>query len=847
MGHMRILNWTGIILLFLLPCHGAEVFELSKDNFDQRPGGKEADSIAGDFVLKSAKVEAVISGDLPMRRANMGAYYGDGNHTPGCLYDFTAAGADNDQLTVFSPCLLKRDVTHVRILPDDDPATAAVETWISAATSNSKLDISHEYRVHDDWNGILISTTFHNHSDKPITQNIYDHWTQMRVQGSTKGIRWADSIDPADKCGYAFAWVTEGGAVDAESRITKRANRRLNIEIAAGETLKIARFMAVGNSPAEAVGLVAEVRRKLNVSPLSLQLTATDSTSPTNAKVVFLQDSKTSPAAYPDDEGNIAFPWFVGTHSIEVSDIGRDSVKQEIALEVNKPFSQTVDLPALSRVKFSITAEGGETPCKIQFIPRQGTAKPNLGPTDRAHGCVDQWHSETGIFTVPLPPGEYQIAVTRGPEFNRYTEIIDLKEGKEIKVTTDLKRVVKTPGWVSTDFHNHSTPSGDNTCGVDDRLINLAAEHIEFAPTTEHNRLYDWQPYIEKLKIDKYIKTVPGMELTGRGAHLNCFPLNPEPTKQDSGAPVWNKDPRISAISLQNWQKQDPDRWVHLNHPDMSENFVDRDRDGEADGGFAWFGKFINGLETQNYRTSEILSKAPFKVGPAKTGLGKQVTVFREFIWLQLLNQGLEVWGVGVADAHHVHGNGVGSWRTYIPSSSDNPAEIDWREMSVNARKGQMILSSGPYLEVATENGTIAGGRESGSSNVKLKVKVQCPDWMIFDRLQVLINGRQVEKYNYTKTNNGKMFKAGTVRFDETISLDLKEDAHIIVVAMGEHGNLAALYGTSTQAGIRPCAYNNPIYIDIDGNGFQPNGDTLGFDLPVGRLSVQKVEVLLGR
>jgi len=56
---------------------------------------------------------------------------------------------------------------------------------------------------------------------------------------------------------------------------------------------------------------------------------------------------------------------------------------------------------------------------------------------------------------------------------------------------------------------------------------------------------------------------------------------------------------------------------------------------------------------------------------------------------------------------------------------------------------------------------------------------------------------------------------------------------------MGENSNLSVGYGSSTQAKLKPCAYHNPIFIDIDGNGFTPNGDNLGFDLLTGKLSVE--------
>jgi hypothetical protein len=34
---------------------------------------------------------------------------------------------------------------------------------------------------------------------------------------------------------------------------------------------------------------------------------------------------------------------------------------------------------------------------------------------------------------------------------------------------------------------------------------------------------------------------------------------------------------------------------------------------------------------------------------------------------------------------------------------------------------------------------------------------------------------------------------------------------------------------------MRPVAFTNPIYVDVDGKGFQPNGDTLGRPLLVAR------------
>ncbi|MFT5108404.1 MAG: hypothetical protein ACI9UA_004048, partial [Pseudoalteromonas tetraodonis] len=443
-------------------------------------------------------------------------------------------------------------------------------------------------------------------------------------------------------------------------------------------------------------------------------------------------------------------------------------------------------------------------------------------------------------------PSKYTIIITRGIEFGAFNREIELEPGETKKLSATLIRQVQTPGWVSTDFHNHSTPSGDNTCGTDDRLINLAAEHIEFAPTTEHNRLFDWTPNIKRLGLDDEIATVPGLELTGSGAHINSFPFKPDPTKQDGGAPVWSKDPRLSALTLRNHQSSEPDRWVHLNHPDMVENFVDSNGDGRVDGGFVNLGQMIDGLETQNGNYQNILHDSPYLISK-KIGPKGRVSHCREFIWLQLLNQGHRIWAIAVADAHSVFGNGVGGWRTYVRSSTDTPAEIDWREMSRNAKAGQMILSNGPYLEVIAGDNTLAGGDlKAKNGEVKLKVKVQCPDWINVDRIQILVNGRQRKDLNFTRKTHPDWFGVSTVKFDRTLDIKLEVDSHLIAVAYGHDSDLIIGYGNSPQSKMNPCAFNSPIFVDIDGDGFTPSKDTLGYPLPVKGQTVDQVRELLG-
>lgn len=819
------------LLPFLLavPLQAAEVFEAALGREVELPKGKEADGILGDFVLRSDMVEALISQNAPNRRANMSTFYGEDGVTPGAMYDLSLRGANNDQLVIYSPCG-HGHVSYVKIANVKEAGSAAVES-VTTAAKNGGVFKRHEYRVKDGVQGVFITTVLRNETKSPQKTFTKDDFTRFDSTGTTTdGIRWADAINPAHKCGYALVTLSVSG-------VQKLAD---TIELQPGQEVVIARFFAVGTSPAQALGEARAVKGD-KVALVSGQISDPQGKGVATASI-HLPDGKNTILGYPDAEGKFSLKVPVSIGELTITDLGRPDAK------VSASASKVV-LKAAAGIRFDITGEDGKPlPCKAHFAPLDEKApKLDLGPKWRAHGCVDQYHSENGQFIQQLPPGRYRVVVVRGPEYSHIAKDITVQLGKIEEIKGTLRRLVDSKGWISADFHNHSTPSGDNVCDTDGRLINIAAEHLEFTPTTEHNRLYDWEPTIKALGLEKHIKTVKGIELTGSRQHFNAFPFEPEPLKQDGGAPAWNDDPRITALTLRRWQGERADRWIQFNHPDLSNMFIDRDSDGVQDGGFVGVGEMIDGSESENGPGTSILAEAPFSVSRTAGSLAAKVSMSREFIWRQLLNQGLRVTAVGVADAHSVYGNGVGCWRCYLPSSTDEPAKIDWSELAPHAKAGHIILSTGPFLEVTTQNGKIAGDDDRCTGGISLNVRVQCTDWMDIDRVQILVNSRPDPKLNFTRKSHPQMFKDGVVKFAQKIDVPLQHDAHLIVVVLDEDGDEKIGFGTSDYAKMRPCAYNNPIYVDADGAGFTPNGDTLGFDLPAGGINADKARAQLER
>ncbi|MCB1020937.1 MAG: carboxypeptidase regulatory-like domain-containing protein, partial [Acidobacteria bacterium] len=492
---LALLSTFALLAYFALSAQNnvVEVIEIGRDNVDQMPKGKEADGLPGDFVLRNDKVIALISGNQPLRRANMTTEYA--SPIPGTLFDFDLRGTDNDQLTAFRPADQKGDLSFVRKV---DGANA-IEAVRSAPLGDG-LAVRHEYRLEPGSRVLRITTTWKNEGPSPREVTPRAIWKGLDGEVQAGEIRVADSIDPADKRGFAWAPVEPRSLPETMS-------------LASGEPKTVAIAVAVGESPLAAYGEIAALLGK--TGEVSGAILDADKAPAINGALIAKIDGADL-RGYPGADGRYAFRLPAGAHTLRFEDIGRDSTESNVQIAAGKSVSKDWAVSKASRVQGTIKDIGGmPSPGKIQFIGRNGTKTPDLGTIYRVHGNSHQYQTHDGTFDQQLPPGDYLVRITLGPEYDLAEQEINVKPAETVEVNAVLRRTVDTAGWVSTDFHAHSTPSGDNYCNTRDRLINFAAEHIEFAPTTEHNRIYDWEPLIGQLGLVSRIKTVPGIELTG--------------------------------------------------------------------------------------------------------------------------------------------------------------------------------------------------------------------------------------------------------------------------------------------------------------------------------------------
>ncbi|MEI8020342.1 MAG: CehA/McbA family metallohydrolase [Schlesneria sp.] len=822
------------------PVEIAVLTEATWDKF--LPEGKEVDAIYGDVVLRNGYVSAVIAQPLATRHANMTV-----RDVAGAIIDFTVLSLPNDQLAAFYPgkkvfpyrTLTALD-TSGKDLSTETPITSqkSVGVAVKAEGSDERPEAVVSYELSPADRFLTVTTTFTNRTSQTQTVTLEDDFRadggkeeMSRTPNGTVDRFWLEDRFWAqayglDAEGYKLQ-LTSDAKVTSIRYENSQGLSKITLEPAKSYQLK-RRFYPGANLPA--VNAIAANLAPGNSTAVPIAIRNKSNRSIPKTLIEFKKGEISYGTVRTDAEGMASVVLPNEELTADVYAFGR-KIASSLPVPISpRPLVLTVDFdPGI--VSATITdGDGRLIPCKVEFKPLGDDSKLDFGPETGEFAVRNLVYTASGKFHRPVPSGKYAVTISHGPEFDAVFTEITVQPGETVPLVAKLIRTVETPGWVSGEFHSHSSPSGDNTSSQLGRVLNLAAEQIEFAPCTEHNRVSTYQPHIDRLGLRSQLATVSGIEMTGVPLplnHQNAFPMKLTPRTQDGGGPIAGPDleTQIERLALHDDRSE---KLIQVNHPDIGWMFYDKDGDGKPDSGFERAFPFMDVIEI--HPIDRVLNLGPFTEID-----GKQYhnTIFN---WLQLLNQGFRIYGVVNTDAHYnFHGSG---WlRNWIQSSTDDPAKIDSMEMVRAAERGRLVMSNGPYLEVtAQESGKsevhVAGqDLKAMSGKISLKVRVQCPNWLDVNRVFVLVNGRIHETHNYSREKTPDAFRGGVVKFDRTLDLELKSDAHIIVATGNSAGNLLSIYG-SEYGKSQPTAMTNPIFVDINGNGFQPNKDTLGEPLP---------------
>ena len=819
-----MIRFLPFLLLFIfastIPSFAGEVIEINEDNWRTIvPRGKEADWIYGDYVMQNDKLTVVVAKPVESRNANMTV-----RNVAGAIIDLTFRYRPSDQLSCFYPGAAEIPIRSLDSNVDDE----GVSVTVRSERLDERPDMEVEYRLNNGDNYITVTSRYANPHDEeiqfPLRDSVradrgfshdledtlyvcHDHWWKQ-----------AYGIMPIDHDLTSVGDTLEKG----RPVIAYKGVNGSKVTLASGEEYTLKRILIPGEN---GMDVMATMRKQTGDPTVPLAVVVADPKGfvPNSEVTVRKADEKVGVALTPA-AGPLILHLQPGEYQVEASAPGRGKKTATVKLEAERVVSK-FEMPEPGYVEGHITDGNGKPiPAKIQFTGKD-VDDPDFGPDTASYGVRNLRYTGNGKFRADVTPGEYSLIISRGPEYDADFQDIKVESGKVTELSSTLKQVVDSGGWVSADFHSHSTPSGDNTSDQFGRVLNLLAEHVEFAPCTEHNRISSYTPHLRKLDAEAFMATCTGMELTGKPLpmnHQNAFPLYHRPHTQDGGGPTTLENPVAQIERLAMWD-DGSDKLIQENHPNLEQIWADADLDGVEDDGFEKMFGFMDVIEV--HPPADILT-------PPGTKTGRYNNVVQS--WLRMINKGYRIPGVVNTDAHYnFHGSG---WlRNYIKSSTDNAAEIDTMEMVHESEHGHLVMTNGPFLEVTAMAGDTevlpGDDLDADDGKVTLAVRVQCPNWFDINRVNILINGVPSEAHNFTRRTTTDKFDDGVVKFEQSIELELDRDAHLIVATIGEGLKLGKVMGPD-HAEDEPVAFTNPVFVDVDGDGFKPNGDLLGLPFP---------------
>jgi len=176
---------------------------------------------------------------------------------------------------------------------------------------------------------------------------------------------------------------------------------------------------------------------------------------------------------------------------------------------------------------------------------------------------------------------------------------------------------------------------------------------------------------------------------------------------------------------------------------------------------------------------------------------------------------------------------------SYVYTKNDAPDKADPEDIAQNALKGHIIISNGPFIK-ADVNGSLPGDEVNGkkASSLELHIEVLAAKQANIDRVQVLVNGRQDKKINFTRATHPQLFTSNNLQFKHSLPLLLEKDAHVIVVATREKNQ--------EQASAKKTEITSHLLLLIPflliwmANGFDPNKDLLGTTLTISKKGDKK-------
>lgn len=563
------------------------------------------------------------------------------------------------------------------------------------------------------------------------------------------------------------------------------------------------------------------------------------------------------------------------------------------------------ELEPPATVAVQVTDElGRPVPCKLTVVGRFDAADQGRDPRDflydlaigeherpttfepgRTEFIETAWYAKDGRFLRRVRPGTYDIAVSRGMEYDLHTETVEMAPGSHVQRSIRLRRGVDTDGWVAIDTHLHSAGSVDSGLPLDKRVISIAGEGIEFAVSTDHNFVTDYRPEIARQGLEQWLQSSVGLELTTfEMGHFNAYPLRHDASVTRGGKFEWVGLAPQQLFDQMRALGEDPEQTlVQVNHPRWDflgyfnvfnlsqETGVPVQRQGlrsvfaPAGDEFALsnFSLDFDAFEVLNAKRLDLFHSYRSPETPPPPPVPADIPPPGELVrdssgevafpgamedWFVLLNRGHRFTGLGSSDSHSTLGKEPGFPRSlvFVGEGRDGNGQYTAADVIDAIRNHRAIISMGAFVDLHVNGQPIGSDVSDGDGSVEITVRAQAPDWAPLEKITVYSNGQVVlaidipaaQAHDFTATETVAVSADAWFLAEVSGSRNLfpvvppKEYESLspstIITALASGFDLSGLdpFGNlspSETFTVKPLAVTNPIWVDVDGGGFDPS------------------------
>lgn len=361
-----------------------------------------------------------------------------------------------------------------------------------------------------------------------------------------------------------------------------------------------------------------------------------------------------------------------------------------------------------------------------------------------------------GRAVIPLPPGEYEVLVSRGMEYSAFPDTfptrgqaVDLRTANQM-VTATLAQVVDTTGWMSADLHVHAVNSPDSAVGNAVRAMSFAAEGVDVLVSTDHDFVTDYAPVLEQLQLSGKMASMIGCEVTPFDyGHHNSFPLVRQDTL-NGGAFDWAGGDGASLRLGQMYagiRAANPQALIQMNHPRGSPGgaLTMMQIDTETGASHADPANFRQEPAPDATALDTKLYSNDYDALEVMNGTSPSTAVIND--WMTFMSRGWLKVATGVSDTHSTYNVIGGYGRTWLRLGVDQATQFTPAGFTEAMRKRAVTFSSGPFINM-TARRLDSGGQPTGptfevgdtaigAGDLELTVDVQAPEWMQFDSIEV--------------------------------------------------------------------------------------------------------------